>query len=236
MAEQITRPSPAVRAGSASSGPTLFGWLATPLLAAFLVLLLGPLPAMAAPPQEAVFAGGCFWCLEHDLEILPGVFTAESGYSGGKLANPSYQKVSAGGTGHQESVRVRFDPDRISYAALLKAYWRNIDPLDGGGQFCDRGDSYRPVIFTNGQQQSLQAQASSVAIAKQLGRAKSSLAVQIKPLQQFWPAEEYHQNYAERHGARYGYYRWACGRDRRLQQVWGSTKADATMPGVNDKV
>jgi peptide-methionine (S)-S-oxide reductase len=139
---------------------------------------------MAAPPQEAVFAGGCFWCLEHDLEILPGVFTAESGYSGGKLANPSYQKVSAGGTGHQESVRVRFDPDRISYAALLKAYWRNIDPLDGGGQFCDRGDSYRPVIFTNGQQQSLQAQASSVAIAKQLGRAKSSLAVQIKPLQQ----------------------------------------------------
>jgi len=233
MAEQITRPSPAVRAGSASSGLTLFGWLATPLLAAFLVLLLGPLPAMAAPPQEAVFAGGCFWCLEHDLEILPGVLTAESGYSGGKLANPSYQRVSAGGTGHQESVRVRFDPDRISYGALLKAYWRNIDPLDGGGQFCDRGDSYRPVIFTSGPQQALQAQASAATIAKQLGQAKSALAVQIKPLQRFWPAEDYHQNYAERHGARYGYYRWACGRDRRLQQVWGSTKAEANIPALN---
>ena len=214
------------------AGP-IFVWLATPLLAACLVLLLVPLPALAAPPQEAVFAGGCFWCLEHDLQIVPGVLTAESGYSGGKLANPSSHQVSAGGSGHQESVRVRFDPDRISYAALLKAYWRNIDPLDGGGHFCDRGDSYRAVIFTSGPQQALLAQASAAAVARQLGRAKSALTVQIKPLQRFWPAEEYHQNYAERHGARYGYYRWACGRDRRLQQVWGSTKAAANMPANN---
>lgn len=203
------------------------------ILAPLLISLLAPLPALAAPAQEAVFAGGCFWCLEHDLEVLPGVLTAESGYSGGKLTNPSYHQVSAGGTGHQESVRVRFDPDRLSYGALLKAYWRNIDPLDGGGQFCDRGDSYRPVIFTSGKQQAQQAQASAAAAASQLGLARSALAVQIKPLQRFWPAEEYHQNYAERHGARYGYYRWSCGRDRRLQQVWGPKKSDANMPTTN---
>jgi peptide-methionine (S)-S-oxide reductase len=203
------------------------------ILAPLLISLLAPLPALAAPAQEAVFAGGCFWCLEHDLEVLPGVLTAESGYSGGKLTNPSYHQVSAGGTGHQESVRVRFDPDRLSYGALLKAYWRNIDPLDGGGQFCDRGDSYRPVIFTSGKQQAQQAQASAVTAARRLGLARSALAVQIKPLQRFWPAEEYHQNYAVRHGARYGYYRWSCGRDRRLQQVWGSTKSDANMPATN---
>lgn len=112
------------------------------------------LTALAAPAQaaveEAVLAGGCFWCLEHDLEVLPGVLEAVSGYSGGSLANPTYRQVSAGGTGHQEVVRVRFDNARISYPTLLRAYWRNVDALDGGGQFCDRGSSYRPVIFPKG--------------------------------------------------------------------------------------
>ena len=105
---------------------------------------------MLAAVENAVLAGGCFWCLESDLEHLPGVLSAESGYSGGTVARPTYQQVSSETTGHQEVVRVRFDPAKISYATLLQSYWRNVDPLDGGGQFCDRGDSYRPVIFTKG--------------------------------------------------------------------------------------
>ncbi len=181
-----------------------------------------PAPVMAAPAQEAVLAGGCFWCLEHDLEILPGVLDAQSGYSGGSLDQPTYAAVSAGGTGHQEVVRVRFDPDRISYGTLLRAYWRNIDPLDGGGQFCDRGSSYRPVIFTKGAEQQSQAQASLRAAAAELQRPAQALKVQIKPLKRFWPAENYHQNFAELNKVRYNYYRWACGRDRRLDRVWGA--------------
>jgi peptide-methionine (S)-S-oxide reductase len=175
----------------------------------------------ANAPQEAVLAGGCFWCLEHDLEKLPGVLDAQSGYSGGAGANPTYRQVSAGGSGHQEVVRVRFDPARISYGALLRSYWRNIDPLDGGGQFCDRGSSYRPVIFTSGSDQQNQAQASLRSAAAELGRPVAALKVQIKPLNRFWPAEAYHQNYAELNSVKYNYYRWACGRDRRLDSVWG---------------
>jgi peptide-methionine (S)-S-oxide reductase len=172
--------------------------------------------------QEAVLAGGCFWCLEHDLETLPGVLDVESGYSGGKLRNPSYRQVSGGGTGHQEVVRVRFDTARISYPTLLRAYWRNVDALDGGGQFCDRGSSYRPVIFTEGETQQKQARESLQAAAAELGEPAGAIRVQIMPLKAFWPAEEYHQNYAERNSVKYRYYRWACGRDRRLDQLWGS--------------
>lgn len=193
------------------------------LLLPLLLALPGPLGA--APVEEAVFAGGCFWCLEHDLERLPGVLAAESGYSGGQLAMPTYRQVSAGGTGHQESVLVRFDPDRLSYRDLLQAYWRNVDPFDAGGQFCDRGASYRPVIFTSGPVQAAAARASALAVARQLGVAPGRLMVQIKPLQRFWPAEAYHQNYAARHALSYGYYRWACGRDQRLRQVWGEPGA-----------
>ena len=190
-----------------------------------LVLLLAswaPAPALAAPTQEAVLAGGCFWCLEHDLEVLAGVLDAQSGYSGGSLEQPTYGQVSAGGTGHQEVVLVKFDPARISYGDLLRAYWRNIDPLDGGGQFCDRGSSYSPVIFVTGDQQRSQAQASLRAAAAELRRPTEALKVKIKPLKRFWPAENYHQDYAERNKVKYNYYRWACGRDRRLDSVWGS--------------
>ena len=191
-------------------------------VAMLLVLLLAANPLQAAPLQEAVLAGGCFWCLEHDLETLPGVVDVRSGYSGGKLANPSYRQVSAGGTGHQEVVQVRFDPSRISYSALLRAYWRNIDPFDSGGQFCDRGPSYRPAIFTDSADQSRVAAASARAAARELGRSPGSLAVVIMPLKRFWLAEDYHQNYAVRNRLTYNYYRWACGRDRRLEAVWGS--------------
>ncbi len=193
----------------------LIGWLLSLLL-----LLGGAAPALAAS-EEAVLAGGCFWCLEHDLEALPGVLDVSSGYSGGKLASPTYRQVSAGGTGHREVVRVRFDNTRIRYEKLLRAYWRNIDPLDGGGQFCDRGASYRPAIFTTSASQAVEARNSLVAAARELGRPASAIQVEIKALSKFWPAEDYHQNYARRNGIQYRYYRWSCGRDRRLDAVWG---------------
>jgi len=187
-----------------------------------LLLLLAPAPAALAATQEAVLAGGCFWCLEHDLERLPGVLEVVSGFSGGSLERPSYRQVSAGGSGHQEAVRVRFDNTRIGYPTLLRAYWRNIDPFDGSGQFCDRGDSYRPVIFAAGEQQRNEARNSAAAAARELGRPTSALKVAIRPLSRFWPAEDYHQNYAERNALKYRYYRFACGRDRRLDQLWGA--------------
>jgi peptide-methionine (S)-S-oxide reductase len=155
------------------------------------------------------------------LEGLPGVLEVESGYSGGKLAKPTYRQVSAGGTGHQEVVRVRFDSSKLRYDALLRAYWRNVDPFDGGGQFCDRGESYKPVIFTTNANQAVEARNSLLAAARELGRPTSALKVNIRPLARFWPAEDYHQNYARRNGLQYKYYRWSCGRDRRLDQVWG---------------
>lgn len=192
------------------------------LLLSLLFLLLGPAPSALAATEEAVLAGGCFWCLEHDLEVLPGVLEVVSGFSGGSLERPSYRQVSAGGTGHQEAVRVRFDNTKIRYDTLLRAYWRNIDPFDGRGQFCDKGDSYRPVIFTGNSQQRLEARNSAAAAAKELGRPVSALQVAIKPLTRFWPAEGYHQNYAVRNSLKYNYYRFACGRDRRLDQVWGA--------------
>jgi len=204
--------------------------LVLPLASGGAAVAAEPAITVAKAPQgvvveEAVFAGGCFWCLEHDLEHLPGVIDAVSGYSGGSLRNPTYRQVSAGGTGHQEVVRVRFDPAQLSYATLLRSYWRNVDPLDDGGQFCDRGSSYRPVIFTRGDDQQQQARASLQAAAKELKRPASELRVQIRPLQTFWPAEDYHQNYAETNAVKYNYYRWACGRDRRLDAVWGSKRA-----------
>ena len=187
---------------------------------ALVVVLTGPLGAQAVI-QEAVFAGGCFWCLEHDLAQVPGVLEAVSGYSGGSLANPSYKQVSAGGTGHQEAVRVRFDDTRVSYATLLRAYWRNVDALDAGGQFCDRGASYRPVIFTAGDSQASQARLSLGQAAQELKRSPTEIKVQLKALTRFWLAEAYHQNYAGTHKVSYNYYRWACGRDQRLDQLWG---------------
>ena len=194
------------------------------LLASLLVglgSLLGPVAIVwAAEPEQAVFAGGCFWCLEHDLEVLPGVISAESGYSGGTTANPTYQQVSSGRTGHAESVLVRFDPERISYSTLLRAFWRNIDPLDGDGQFCDRGSSYRPVIFTSSADQLEEATDSARLAGQELGRS-GPLAVVIEPLKRFWPAEDYHQDYAERQALTYNFYRWRCGRDARLDAVWG---------------
>ena len=184
--------------------------------------LFGPMAAMAEVEGEtAVLAGGCFWCLEHDLEGLPGVLDVESGYSGGHVDNPTYRQVSREDSGHQEVVQVRFDPARISYSTLLRSYWRNVDPVDGGGQFCDRGDSYRPVIFTADGAQAREAEASAQAAALELNQPRSALKVEIRNAAKFWKAEDYHQNYAELNSAKYKFYRWSCGRDKRLDQVWG---------------
>ena len=191
------------------------------LIAALLIALLALPNAAWAGQSTAVFAGGCFWCLEHDLEELPGVLEATSGYSGGEVERPTYRQVSSETTGHQEAVQVRFDPDQISYAELLRSYWRNVDSLDGGGQFCDRGDSYRPVIFTADDAQAQAAQNSAQAAAQELGVAVSALKVEIRPSARFWPAEGYHQNYADRNALKYNFYRFSCGRDRRLEELWG---------------
>ena len=199
-----------------------------PLLLLIAAVVMPVPAAWAAEPQQAVFAGGCFWCLEHDLEVLPGVLSAESGYSGGATANPTYQQVSSGRTGHAESVLVRFDPELVSYTTLLRAFWRNIDPFDGQGQFCDRGSSYRPVIFTNSPDQLEQANESILLAGQELG-ASEAFAVAIEPLDRFWPAEDYHQDYAERQALTYNFYRWRCGRDARLDAVWGEQARRAVV-------
>ena len=185
------------------------------------LLMFGGPQSVAAAEQTAVFAGGCFWCLEHDLEHLPGVIDAVSGYSGGHVDQPTYRQVSGEDTGHQEAVQVRFDPAVISYSTLLRSYWRNVDPFDGGGQFCDRGDSYRPVIFTADAAQAKAAETSAAAAAQDLSRPRSAIKVELRGSVRFWPAEQYHQNYAELNDLKYSFYRFSCGRDRRLDAVWG---------------
>ena len=184
--------------------------------------LFGAGAAFAAAPaklQTAVFAGGCFWCMESDMKGIPGVVSVESGYTGGKLKNPSYQDVLTEKTGHYEAVRVRFDPAKIDYARLLQRYWKLVDPTDPDGQFCDRGPSYRTAIFVDGPEQRRIAEASRAEAAKQLKTGR--MTTQILPLGEFWPAEAYHRDYAKRNKLAYAAYRAGCGRDRRLTTVWG---------------
>ena len=171
----------------------------------------------SAESEEAIFAGGCFWCLEHDLEKLDGVVSAESGYSGGDLINPTYQDHS----GHQEVVKVFFDSDIISYKDLLKQYWVNIDPFDNKGQFCDRGDSYKPVIFISNKEQEREAIESQKDISIALNIPLDQLKVDIIDLKVFWIAEDYHQDFAVKNPLKYNFYRTSCGRDNRLKKVWG---------------
>ena len=170
--------------------------------------------------EEAIFAGGCFWCLEHDLEKLDGVVSAESGYSGGDLINPTYENHS----GHQEVVKVSFDNDVISYKDLLQQYWFNIDPFDNEGQFCDRGNSYKPVIFTSNQEQESDAKDSQEAISVALNIPIEQLKVDIIDSKTFWIAENYHQDFAVKNPLKYNFYRTSCGRDNRLKKVWGEYK------------
>ena len=180
------------------------------------LLLACPLEAFAES-EEAIFAGGCFWCLEHDLEQLDGVVSAESGYSGGDLTNPTYKNH----IGHQEVVKVVFNKNVISYKELLKEYWVNIDPFDSKGQFCDRGDSYKPVIFTSNKEQKDDAKESQKNIASLLNVPLDELKVDIVDSKAFWLAENYHQDFATKNPLKYNFYRSSCGRDNRLKKVWG---------------
>jgi peptide-methionine (S)-S-oxide reductase len=168
----------------------------------------------------AIFAGGCFWCMEPPFDKLPGVVSTTSGYTGGKLANPTYEQVSAGGTGHAEAVRVVYDPARIGYGELLRVFWVNVDPVDGGGQFCDRGSQYRPAIFYGNDEEKRLAEQSRDQLEAS-GRLSRKIATEIVPAGPFYPAEDYHQDYYLKNPLRYKYYRYNCGRDQRLQQVWG---------------
>jgi len=170
------------------------------------------------PRATAVFAGGCFWCTESDFEKVPGVIAAVSGFSGGRLRNPTYRQVSAGGTGHYESVRVTYDPNRVSYRQLAHYFFRTVDPTDSGGQFCDRGDSYRTAIFVGDGPQREAAEAEKAAAAATL---RQPIATAILPAGPFWPAESYHQDFYRNHSLKYHYYRSRCGRDSRLQELWG---------------
>jgi peptide-methionine (S)-S-oxide reductase len=183
------------------------------------VLLFGA--ARAAPKlQTAVFAGGCFWCMEHDMKGIPGVVKVESGYTGGAVDHPSYDQVVTETTGHYESVRVTFDASKIDYGFLLERYWKLVDPTDPGGQFCDRGPSYRTAIFVANPEQRKIAEQSKVEAQKKLKHGK--IVTPILPLKAFWPAEDYHRNFAETHKEHYEEYRTGCGRDARLAAVWGN--------------
>ncbi|MFN3714631.1 MAG: peptide-methionine (S)-S-oxide reductase MsrA [Alcanivoracaceae bacterium] len=188
----------------------------------YVVVLAWLLVALHARAEQgvAVFAGGCFWCTESDFDKVPGVLSTTSGYIGGELRSPRYEQVARGGTGHIEAVRVVYDPTITSYLALLDAFWLTIDPLDAGGQFCDRGYHYRSAIFYLDDSQRAQAVASMTSLASS-GRLNGEIVTLLLPAGEFWPAEEYHQDYAARNPVRYRYYRSRCGRDRRLSELWG---------------
>jgi peptide-methionine (S)-S-oxide reductase len=177
--------------------------------------------ALAAPSgaATAIFAGGCFWCSESDFEKLPGVISAESGYTAGQTVKPSYEQVSAGGTGHTEAVRVVYDPAKVSYPQLLEYFWRSIDPTVKDKQFCDSGTQYRSGIYFQNEAERKAAEDSLSALLKE-GKIKQ-VYTEIEPAKMFYPAEEYHQDYYKKNPLRYAYYRKSCGRDARLEQIWG---------------
>ncbi|MBW3551083.1 MAG: peptide-methionine (S)-S-oxide reductase MsrA [Proteobacteria bacterium] len=178
----------------------------------------------AAPSGQsavAIFAGGCFWCMEPPFDELPGVTATTSGYIGGHVADPSYQQVSAGHTGHTEAVRVDYDPAQVSYATLLDVFWRNIDPVAVDRQFCDVGDQYRSAIFTTDAQQKRLAEASKRELQAS-GRFERPIATEIAAAPRFYPAEQYHQDYYEKNPVRYKFYRFTCGRQQRLDELWGA--------------
>ncbi|HHL43099.1 MAG TPA: peptide-methionine (S)-S-oxide reductase [Hellea balneolensis] len=186
----------------------------------------GPQTSSAQTPDtlgpqyaQAIFAGGCFWCVEADFEKLPGVIEAVSGYAGGHVDNPSYKQVSHGGTGHYEVAKIIYDPSKISYADLLEYYWTHVDPTDDGGQFCDRGHSYKTAIFATPAQMDI-AKASKKALMNS-GRLKDKVVTPVLPAPPFYKAETYHQDYYKKNPIRYKYYRTGCGRDRRIKQIWG---------------
>lgn len=189
-----------------------------------LCLTLGTLQTAGQPSgtdarmATATFAGGCFWCMEPPFDALDGVISTTSGYTGGMTKTPTYEQVSSGQTGHTEAIQIVYDPSKVTYATLLEVFWRNVDAVDGKGQFCDRGEQYRPAIFYHSEDQQRQADTSKTRIAKQLGQ---EVPVQIVAAGEFYKAEGYHQDYYKKNPVRYKFYKWNCGREQRLEKLWG---------------
>jgi len=177
-------------------------------------------PAAGHPTAHATFAGGCFWCMVHPFQVLHGVVSVTSGYTGGGKPSPTYEEVSSGTTGHAESVDVVYDPALVSYQKLLDTFWHNVDPLAKNFQFCDHGSQYRSAIFTHDATQKQLADASRAEVQK---RFKQPVQTEIVPAATFWPAEEYHQDYYKKNPLRYNFYRTSCGRDHRLEELWGKS-------------
>ncbi len=185
------------------------------------ILILLTCYFITAQAEEATFATGCFWCTQHDFDQIKGVISTTAGYTGGEKVNPTYEEVSSGTTGHVESVLVNFDPSVVSYQELLDAFWHNSDPTRNDGQFCDTGKQYRPVIFYHNAKQKELAEKSKEAIIA--ANKVQPILVDILPATKFYPAEEYHQEYYKKNPIRYKFYRYNCGRDSRLQELWGSS-------------
>lgn len=195
-------------------------------LTAAIATLAASFPTQAAETSaakaSALFAGGCFWCIEADFEKLPGVIEVESGYTAGLTKSPSYEAVSAGKTGHTEAVRVIYDPQKVSYSQLVEYFWRNIDPTVKDRQFCDTGSQYRSGIYWQNETEHKIAEASRDALLK--SARFPVIYTEVLAASPFWPAEEYHQDYYKKNPIRYAYYRNGCGRDARVQQLWGERK------------
>jgi peptide-methionine (S)-S-oxide reductase len=185
-----------------------------------ILLALMVVPAGAAKTETATFAGGCFWCEEAVYDGLPGVISVVSGYTGGQTKNPTYEEVSAGGTGHAESVRVVYDPSKVSYERLLELFWHNVDPTVKDAQFCDHGRQYRSAIFYHNETQKRLALESKARLEK-TKPFRGAIVTEIVPASEFYPAEEYHQGYHRKNPFRYRFYRTGCGRDARLKELWG---------------
>jgi peptide-methionine (S)-S-oxide reductase len=194
------------------------------LAAALALAVFAPAHAQEKPPpaglEAAIFAGGCFWCMEAPFDVLPGVVSTTSGYTAGKTKNPQYMDVSAGITGHTEAVRIIYDPAKVSYAQLLEVFWRNIDPTVKDRQFCDSGSQYRSGIYTLSPAQKKLADASRAQLEK-TKPFKAPIVTEIQPATEFWAAEEVHQDYYKKNPVRYKFYRNGCGRDARLEELWG---------------
>ena len=194
---------------------------ATALLVAVLIVSTSSISRAAENDLRiATFAGGCFWCVESDFDNVPGVVRTISGYTGGALKDPTYKQVSAGGSGHIEAVQIFYDPKKVTYAMLLDVLWRSVDPTDGGGQFCDRGESYQTAIFANSPEQKRSAE-NSKRLLQASGVLKEPIVTPIVAAGPFYAAEDYHQNYYKVNPIRYKFYRYSCRRDARLNELWG---------------
>jgi peptide-methionine (S)-S-oxide reductase len=200
----------------------LFAVIAFLIAAAGTVSAQVPAAPAPAPTRTAIFAGGCFWCTEADFDKVPGVVSTTSGYIGGKTANPSYEQVSMGSTGHAEAVQVVYDPSKVSYEKLLDVFWRSIDPLVKDQQFCDHGDQYRSAIFYGDEQEKQLAETSKKAVEAKF--SPRTVFTQVVAAGPFYRAEEYHQDYYVKNPVRYKFYRYNCGRDQRLEQIWGKNE------------